>query len=126
MLVFRLLQVALTGARELAELKFIHVAKTTEVLENRVSCFEANGHQVALSQVNGEFFAVQNECSHAKQTFNTGRVRGHKLLCPLHGAVFDIRDGSVLSEPAFKAIRSFPLKIEGEDILICLDTNSVE
>ena len=105
----------------MSDLHFIALAKTADVPENRVSCFEINGHHVVLSQVQGEFFAVQNKCSHAEQSFNTGRVRGHKLLCPLHGAIFDIRDGSVLGAPAFQPIKSYPLKVEGEDILICLD-----
>ncbi len=105
----------------LTDLNFIPLTKTTEVPENRVTSFEIKGHNVVLSQVKGEFFAVQNECSHARQSFDNGRVRGHKLLCPLHGAIFDIRDGSVLSAPAFQAIKSYPLKVEGDDILICLE-----
>ncbi len=105
----------------MSDSNFIPLAKTSDVPENRVSCFEIEGHQLVLSQLNGEFYALQNKCSHAEQTFNTGRVRGHKLLCPLHGAIFDIRDGSVLGAPAFKAIRTYSLKVEGEDILICLD-----
>jgi 3-phenylpropionate/trans-cinnamate dioxygenase ferredoxin subunit len=108
----------------LSELEFVPLAKITDVPENRVSCFEINGHHVVLSQVKGEFFAVHNKCSHADQSFNSGRVRGHKLLCPLHGAIFDIRDGSVLGAPAFNPIRSYPLKIENENILICTDAPS--
>lgn len=121
MLVSRFCKLLWTGALELTELQFIPLAKIADVPENRVSCFEIDGHNVVLSQLQGEFFAVINKCSHAEQRFDSGRVRGHKLLCPLHGAVFDIRDGSVLSSPAFKAIRSYPLKVEGDDILICLD-----
>ncbi len=108
----------------MTDLHFIALAKTADVPENRVSCVEINGHYVVLSQVQGEFYAVQNKCSHAEQSFDTGRVRGHKLLCPLHGAIFDIRDGSVLSAPAFQPIKSYPLKVNGEDILICLDAPS--
>jgi 3-phenylpropionate/trans-cinnamate dioxygenase ferredoxin subunit len=100
---------------------YILLTKTSDIPENRVSCFNINGHNVVLSQIKGEFFALQNKCSHADQTFNKGRVRGHKLLCPLHGAIFDIRDGSVLSAPAFQPVKSYSLKIDGDDILICLE-----
>jgi nitrite reductase/ring-hydroxylating ferredoxin subunit len=106
----------------LAESNYITLTKTSDISENRVSCFEVNGHHVVLSQFKGEFFALQNKCSHAEQSFDKGRVRGHKLLCPLHGAVFDIRDGSVLSAPAFQPIKSYPLKVDGDDILICLES----
>jgi nitrite reductase/ring-hydroxylating ferredoxin subunit len=105
----------------LTDLHFIPLAKSVDIVENRAICFVVEGHAVVLSQVNGEFFAVENECSHAKQSFDKARVRGHKLLCPLHGAIFDIRDGSVLGPPAFRGIKSYPLKVEGDDILICLD-----
>ena len=124
MLVSRFSKLLWTGALDLTELQFIPLAKIADIPENRVSCFEIDGHNVVLSQLNGEFFAVINKCSHAEQSFDSGRVRGHKLLCPLHGAVFDIRDGSVLSSPAFKAIKSYPVKVEGDDILICLDAPS--
>lgn len=110
----------------MSDLEFVALAKITDVPENRVSCFEVNGHHVVLSQVKGEFFAVHNKCSHAEQSFNSGRVRGHKLLCPLHGAIFDIRDGSVLGAPACHPIRSYPLKIENEDIFICTDAPSAD
>jgi nitrite reductase/ring-hydroxylating ferredoxin subunit len=107
----------------LTDSNYILLTKTSDIPENRASCFKIDGHNVVLSQVKGEFFALKNKCSHAEQTFDKGRVRGHKLLCPLHGAIFDIRDGSVLSAPAFKPIKSYPLKIEGDDILICLESD---
>ncbi len=121
MLLFACLKIGQTGALDLADLNFIALTKTTDVPENRVSCFEINGHHVVLGQVNGKFYALRNKCSHAEQSFASGRLRGHKLLCPLHGAIFDIRDGSVLAAPAFQSIKPYPLKVVGDDILICLD-----
>lgn len=91
-----------------------------QVPENKVSCFELDGQSIAVTQVKGEFYAVINKCSHAEQTFEEGKVRGYKLYCPLHGAMFDIRDGSVLSPPAFNPIKTYPLKIEGNEIHIDL------
>lgn len=95
-----------------------------QVPENKVSCFELDGQSIAVARVKGEFYAVINKCSHAEQTFENGRVRGYKLICPLHGAIFDIRDGSVLSPPAFNPIKTYPLKIEGEEIHIDLTESS--
>ena len=104
----------------MTEPKFVSLTKTSLIEENRVTCLEIEGHRVALGKVKGEFFAVQNKCSHAEQSFDTGRMRGHKLLCPLHGAIFDIRDGSVLAAPASRPLVTYRLKVDGEDILICL------
>ncbi|MCZ6804128.1 MAG: Rieske 2Fe-2S domain-containing protein [Proteobacteria bacterium] len=97
-----------------------------QVPENTVSCFELDGQGIAVSQVKGAFYAVTNKCSHANKTFDKGRMRGHKLICPVHGATFDIRDGSVLSLPAKKPIRSYPLKIKGDEIFIDLTESSAE
>ncbi len=87
----------------------------------RVNCVEVEGQSVVICKVKDEFFAVVNMCSHAEQTFEKGRIRGHRLLCPLHGAIFDIRDGSVMSAPAFQPIKSYPLEVKGEEIFIDLD-----
>ncbi|NKB39086.1 MAG: Rieske 2Fe-2S domain-containing protein [Gammaproteobacteria bacterium] len=111
------------GSNKLSEIEFVQLTTKADVEENRVACFEINGHSVVLSQFKGEFFALANMCSHAQQTFDNGRVRGHKLLCPLHGAIFDIRDGSVLGPPALRPIKSYPLKIENEEIYICLNVD---
>jgi len=107
----------------LTDSNYILLTKISDISENKASCFKIEGHNVVLSQVEGEIFALENKCSHAEQTFDKGRVRGHKLLCPLHGAIFDIRDGSVLSEPAFQPIKSYPLKIDGDDIMICIENH---
>ena len=91
-----------------------------QVPENKVSCFELDGQSIAVSQVKEKFYAVANKCSHANKTFDNGKMRGYKLICPMHGATFDIRDGSVLSLPAKKPIRSYSLKVEGDEIHIDL------
>ncbi len=69
-----------------------------------------------MCKVAGEFYAVKNKCSHADATFDNGRLRGHRLLCPLHGAIFDVRDGSVLSAPALQPIRSYPVRVVGDAV----------
>ena len=104
----------------MSESDFVVLAKTSEISENRTTCFNIDGVAVVAAQVEGEYYAVHNKCSHAEQSFDKGRVRGHKLLCPLHGAIFDIRDGAVLGAPAFNPIKSYPLKVEGDDVLINL------
>ena len=102
-------------------MSFTFLTTTDQVESGKVNCLEIEGQSVVVCMVKEEYFAVENKCSHADQTFDKGRVRGHRLLCPLHGAIFDIRDGSVMSAPAFQPIKSFPLEIRGEEIYIKLD-----
>lgn len=92
-----------------------------DVPENQVRCFELYGHFIAVCKVNGEFFAVENKCSHAESTFDDARLRGYRLLCPLHGAVFDVRTGGVVSAPAIHPIKTYPVRVVGNEIQVCLN-----
>ena len=67
-----------------------------------------------------EYFAVENLCSHAFARFDEGRLRGFRLMCPLHGACFDIRSGEAMGQPAGRPIRSFAVRIDGDRVLVDL------
>ena len=62
------------------------------------------------------FHAVSNICSHAYAHLHEGRLRGHRVICPLHGASFDIRTGAVLGAPATVPIASYPVRVAGDQI----------
>ena len=97
---------------------FVSVARTSEIESDKIYCFDVGGAGVALCKVNDAFYAVRNKCTHADATFAHGRLRAHKLLCPLHGAVFDVRDGSVLSPPAFQPLQTYEVKVMAERIKV--------
>lgn len=78
--------------------------------------------QVLIAQFKGDVFAVENLCSHAFARFDEGRLRGFRLMCPLHGACFDIRDGEAMGLPATGPIRSFDVKVERDRVLVDLAT----
>ena len=73
---------------------------------------------ILVANVDGEFYAVENQCSHAAVPLEDGTLRGCELECDLHGAVFDIRDGKVLEMPARSPLRSFPVERRGDRISI--------
>ncbi|HMP74205.1 MAG TPA: non-heme iron oxygenase ferredoxin subunit [Kiritimatiellia bacterium] len=75
-------------------------------------------HQIGIFQVGEEFFAVSAWCSHQKATIMSGDVEGHEIECPLHAARFDLRTGRHLCLPAVRPIASYPLKREGDRILV--------
>ena len=90
---------------------FTAVTKAGDIEEKSFSTFEVNGTDIVICRLRDEYFAIENRCSHAQSAFNAGRVRGYQIICPLHGATFDIRDGSATSLPAKQPIRSFTLRI---------------
>jgi nitrite reductase/ring-hydroxylating ferredoxin subunit len=96
------------------------VTATQNIEEKCFSTFEIHGRGIAICRFRNEYFAVENLCSHALSTFDGGRMRGYRLMCPLHGGTFDIRDGSCTGLPATQAIRSFPLRIVDEMIEVLI------
>ena len=100
---------------------FSAVTAAQNIQEKSFSTFELNGVGIAICRFRDEYFAIENRCSHALSTFDDGRLRGYRIMCPLHGGTFDIRDGSCTGLPATKAIRSFPLRIVDGMIEVAID-----
>lgn len=80
--------------------------------------FEAFGERVLLCSTPAGIFAVQAMCSHALKPLCGGKVRGGRLLCPHHGAAFELRDGSALSAPARRPLKTYPVRIEDGRVLV--------
>jgi 3-phenylpropionate/trans-cinnamate dioxygenase ferredoxin subunit len=104
----------------LAEPVYQRVAATSEIGKGEMRCVELQGSEVLICHLEEGFFAVDNICSHAHARMSEGRLRGHRIMCPLHGAAFDVRDGCILRPPAMRPIRSHSVRINGEDILVAL------
>lgn len=79
-----------------------------------------DGVDVLLCQVEGNYYAMHNQCSHARQKLSHGRLRGFEVVCPLHGARFDVRSGACTAPPAARAITTFPVQLEGGKVHITL------
>ncbi|MDH4170665.1 MAG: Rieske 2Fe-2S domain-containing protein [Acidimicrobiia bacterium] len=83
--------------------------------DGQMRCFEHIGeHGIVVCRAGGELFALDDNCSHAATPLSTGRLRGTTLTCPLHGAQFDVRDGSHLSPPAFCGVATHRLDVGDE------------
>jgi phenylpropionate dioxygenase-like ring-hydroxylating dioxygenase large terminal subunit len=97
------------------------VAKASDIPTRQTACVTLAGREILLCHTADGFFAVDNICSHAGEQLNKGRLKGHRIFCPLHGAAFDVRDGSALSRPASLPLRTYPLRLDGDDILLAID-----
>jgi 3-phenylpropionate/trans-cinnamate dioxygenase ferredoxin subunit len=74
---------------------------------------EVGGVSILCVHINSEFAAVINSCTHLNQPLDKGRLIGHQLSCPWHGACFDLRTGRALSGPAVVPLKVLKIKIEG-------------
>ena len=73
---------------------------------------DVDGAQVAVFNLDGQFYAVEDVCTHDGGTLTGGAVDGEQVVCPRHGARFSIKTGAVLAPPAYEPIHSFPVRIE--------------
>lgn len=74
---------------------------------------DAGGREIMLCRTKDGLFAVDNVCSHAYARLNEGRLRGCRVICPLHGAAFDVRTGDPIGAPATRPIGSYPVRSDG-------------
>jgi 3-phenylpropionate/trans-cinnamate dioxygenase ferredoxin subunit len=77
------------------------------------------GERVCLARADGKLYAIKDECTHADYPLSDGSVGpGCQIECALHGAVFDLRDGSVLGPPAMEAVQAFQVTVKEGGIWI--------
>jgi 3-phenylpropionate/trans-cinnamate dioxygenase ferredoxin component len=98
----------------------VKLATINDIPENEVRAFSYDGRQIAIYNVGGQFYATDNICSHAYSELHEGYLDTDDctIECPLHGSRFDIRSGVVLSLPAYEPIAVYPVRVEGEDVLV--------
>ena len=85
--------------------------------EGNVVEAEAEGISVCLARVNGELSAVSNWCPHRQGPLGQGWMEGNTVVCPWHAWSFDVRSGQSVF-PEKEKIAVFPVKVEGEQVLV--------
>jgi metal-sulfur cluster biosynthetic enzyme/nitrite reductase/ring-hydroxylating ferredoxin subunit len=99
---------------------FVHVAKTTDLSDPGQMLVEVEDRIVVLFKVDGQYFCIDDVCTHDGGPLSEGRLDDHTIACPRHGAKFDIRNGKALTMPATVDTAAHEVKIEGESILVRL------
>jgi len=100
------------------------VGKTSDVPEGEVRRFVVDRIEIAVANLgDGEFVAVDDICSHAEASLSEGEVDVdmETIECPRHGSTFDLRSGKPRTLPATVPIAIFPVKVEGDTLLIELE-----
>ena len=88
----------------------VELGDLSDLADGQLRVFPDLGeHGVVVCRLAGELHAVVDNCSHRDAKLSEGRLRGSRLTCPLHGAQFDVRDGSHQGPPAVVGIGCFPV-----------------
>ena len=102
----------------MAQSGFVKVADVGELAPGDMKVVEIGPDQVLLVNVDGTIYALDDICSHAYASLSEGDLAGEEIECPLHGSAFNVVTGEVLTAPADENIRTFEVRIEGQDVLL--------
>ena len=97
---------------ETTSTEFVWLAGTDEIAPGQVRVYEVQGRRIALCNVDGAFYAIDDVCTHDGGSLDQGELDGHQIECPRHGARFDVRNGRTLALPAVMPVRSYPVLVE--------------
>jgi len=97
---------------------FVRVCAAGDIPDPGKQVFEVDDRFVVVCHVGGQFYALDDQCTHDGGPLGEGELDGLKLICPRHGAQFDIRTGAALTMPAVRATASHEVKVEEGNVLV--------
>ncbi len=101
--------------------EFVKVATTSDIEPGTVKVCEAGGKQIAVCNVDGTFYAIDDVCTHDNGPLDQGELMGDQIECPRHGALFDVKTGKALTLPAVQPVQSYAVQVDGDDIKVEVD-----
>ena len=99
---------------------WVTVAKRGDLPAGQIKGVRVGKQEIALYNLDGEIYATDNVCSHAYAQLSDGFLDKGLVVCPLHAGCFDIRTGKAVEAPAEDDIKTFPVRISGENIEVAV------
>ncbi len=99
----------------------LRIASTDDIPPGKMRCFEVAGRRVLIANVDGQFLAADDLCTHEDASLSTGSLKGRYVKCPLHGSRFDLESGAAMEDPAVDPLRTYAVQVEGGEIFIAAD-----
>jgi 3-phenylpropionate/trans-cinnamate dioxygenase ferredoxin component len=96
--------------------EFRKAATISEVSPGTAKRVEINATPVALFNINGSIYAINDVCTHRECSLSEGFIEGDTVTCPCHMSVFDVKTGKVLEPPALLNVASYKVRVQNGDI----------
>ncbi len=93
--------------------EWVDVAPEAEIEPGAFRVVDVDDVMIAVFNVDGEFYAIEDLCTHDYETLTGGPVAGEEITCPRHGARFNIKTGEALCAPAYEPVTTFSVRVEG-------------
>ena len=94
------------------------ICAQSELLPGERRVADVDGVPVAVFNIDGELYAIEDVCTHDGGELASGTLDGYEVECPRHGARFDVRTGAARCPPAYEPTAKFPLKVEAGSIFV--------
>jgi 3-phenylpropionate/trans-cinnamate dioxygenase ferredoxin subunit len=94
-----------------SKLEYIEIAPADQIPSGERLFVELGGKSIVLFNLAGKLFAIGDVCSHDNGPVGDGEIEENEIICPRHGARFDIRTGKATSLPAFVDIPAYPVRV---------------
>ena len=100
--------------------EFITVCRADELQPSQREVFGIGNHWIAVFNVSGKYYAIEDLCTHDDGPLAEGEIEGFEIECPRHGARFDIRTGKVLSAPALIDVPWYEVRVVDGDVQVAV------
>jgi 3-phenylpropionate/trans-cinnamate dioxygenase ferredoxin subunit len=97
-----------------------YVAETTSIASGTAKQIKLGGKVIALFNLDGQFYAIDDACTHRGGPLSEGTINGCDVICPWHSASFNIKTGETGGPPAMYNLATYPVSIEGAQVYIDL------
>lgn len=98
--------------------EYVKVASEDEIPAGQGKAVSVDGRRIAVFNVNGTFYAIDDTCTHEEASLAEGPTYGDIVACPKHGSRFHLPTGRVLSLPAVIPVNTYPVKVEAGQVLV--------
>ena len=97
---------------------FVRVADVSEIPDPGKQLVEVDERLIVIFHVDGQYYALDDVCTHDGGPLGEGDLAGHEIACPRHGAKFDIRDGRALTMPATQSTMTYEVKVDDGEVWV--------
>ena len=98
--------------------EFVRVTTADDIPVGTCKAFEVDFERILIVHIDEGFFAIADECTHDSGIISDGLLIGHEVVCPRHGARFDVKTGAVTAPPAIVPVDTYDVKIEDNNVLV--------
>jgi nitrite reductase/ring-hydroxylating ferredoxin subunit len=98
--------------------EYVTVGTAADLAEGEMRAFEVGGRRVTVARVGGTFHAFDDTCTHRQCSLVEGDLEEATVTCPCHGSQFHVGTGAVLNPPATEPVKTYPVRVEGDDLQV--------